>query len=436
MKTVGQRVKEKRKALGLTQGELSGLHLSRGMVSLIERDQTTPSIKTLEHIAKKLGVPVSELLGESSLTNEKQDDIYIDINEIKRIINMSNALLKAGEYSNIQEILQNISLPKDLIFYNGPVKKILGLVELKKSNYKKAIELLNESLLYYSPLEGKDHISLYYYLSECYKQTNSYHLAIENSLYGSILLKSKHYEEDVLLHLKILYNLAYCYCRIGEYKKGLEVIYESFNLMKESQLHYSQGYFYMLKGIAELYLKSYSEGIISTNKALELLDNKQDTKEVIGCLTNLGILYRNVKKYDESLIYLKKSLIYSEQLELDWLLLNNLYEIMLTCYKLKNYVLLESYADRALLTHHPYLDLKTKILIVLARFKLEQDMDGEALTYINQAEKITRKLNNTVLEAQSYNIKADIFIKQGNFQEANQLLQKSNDLLLTMCSDY
>ncbi|WP_445491544.1 helix-turn-helix domain-containing protein [Niallia sp. 03133] len=432
MKTVGQRIKEKRKALGFTQGDLSDRNLSRGMISLIERDQTTPSIKTLEHIAIKLGVPTSELLGESLSAAEKQANIHMDIVEIKRIINLCKALMKAGKYSNINQILQNIILPNDLSFYNGPIKKILGLVEIENLHYKNAIELLNESLLYYSPMEGKNYISLYYYLSECYKKTKNYHLAIENSLYGSILLKSKHYEDDVLLQLKILYNLAYCYCRISEYKKGLEVIEESFHLMKKSQLLYAQGYFYMLKGIAELYLMRFSEGIVSTRKALELLEDKKDSKESIGCLTNLGILYRNVKKYDDSLLYLEKSLISAEELKHNGLFLNNLYEMMLTYYKVKNYALLESCAERALLISSSSPDIKTKVLIVLAQSKLDQGMDGEALTYINQAEKISKEINDTCLEAKSCTIKANILSNQKQFEEANRLLQKSNHLLMNM----
>lgn len=258
MKTVGERIKEKRKALGFTQGDLSGSNLSRGMISLIERNQTTTSIRTIEHIAMKLGVPVSELLGEN--TSELRDNnIQIDANQLEKIISMCTALFKVGKYQQIIDILQKISLPKDLVSYNGPIKKLLGLIELQNQNYHKSAELLNESLPYTSPFDGDEYVSLYYYLSECYMESKNYHLGIGNALYGSILLKSKHLKDDVLLHLKILYNLAYCYCRISEYKKGLEIIYESFNLMKHSQVNFSQGSFYMLKGLAELYLKNYSD---------------------------------------------------------------------------------------------------------------------------------------------------------------------------------
>ncbi|MEM5627506.1 helix-turn-helix transcriptional regulator [Bacillus wiedmannii] len=62
---IGEKIKNIRKKLGLTQEDLAGENLSRGMISLIERNQTTPTIRTLNHIAPKLGISVSELLEDT-----------------------------------------------------------------------------------------------------------------------------------------------------------------------------------------------------------------------------------------------------------------------------------------------------------------------------------------------------------------------------------
>ena len=57
--TLGQKVKEARILNKLTQKELAGDFITRNMLSQIENDIATPSIKTIEHIAAILEKPVS-----------------------------------------------------------------------------------------------------------------------------------------------------------------------------------------------------------------------------------------------------------------------------------------------------------------------------------------------------------------------------------------
>lgn len=64
MSTMGTRVRELRQARGLSQQAIAGDGLSAGYVSLIESGKRTPSPATVERLAERLGVPVSQLLGE------------------------------------------------------------------------------------------------------------------------------------------------------------------------------------------------------------------------------------------------------------------------------------------------------------------------------------------------------------------------------------
>jgi transcriptional regulator with XRE-family HTH domain len=57
--TLGQRIRTLRKQLNMTQADLAGEHVSKGMLSLIENDLTNPSIRILQHIAERLGKPLS-----------------------------------------------------------------------------------------------------------------------------------------------------------------------------------------------------------------------------------------------------------------------------------------------------------------------------------------------------------------------------------------
>ncbi len=62
--TLGQKIKEARQERGMTQKQLVGDQITRNMLSKIENDSATPSVRTLEYLASRLGLPAGDLLGE------------------------------------------------------------------------------------------------------------------------------------------------------------------------------------------------------------------------------------------------------------------------------------------------------------------------------------------------------------------------------------
>ena len=63
---IGERIKQLRIMNGLTQEELADrAELSKGFISQLERDLTSPSISTLEDLLQCLGVTVAEFFAET-----------------------------------------------------------------------------------------------------------------------------------------------------------------------------------------------------------------------------------------------------------------------------------------------------------------------------------------------------------------------------------
>ena len=62
---IGQRLKEARLALGLSQRQLCGDTITRNMLSQIENGVAKPSMETLQFLAKRLGKPMSHFLEET-----------------------------------------------------------------------------------------------------------------------------------------------------------------------------------------------------------------------------------------------------------------------------------------------------------------------------------------------------------------------------------
>ncbi len=71
---IGERIKELRLSKKMTQQEVVGDHITRNMLSKIENNSATPSVRTLEYIAGKLGVPPGVLLSENERLPEEDND--------------------------------------------------------------------------------------------------------------------------------------------------------------------------------------------------------------------------------------------------------------------------------------------------------------------------------------------------------------------------
>lgn len=63
---IGDRIKRRRQKLGLTQEELAArTELSKGFISQLERDLTSPSIATLMDILEALGLDISDFFAKN-----------------------------------------------------------------------------------------------------------------------------------------------------------------------------------------------------------------------------------------------------------------------------------------------------------------------------------------------------------------------------------
>lgn len=67
--TLGQKIKEARLSRGLTQKELVGDFITRNMLSKIETDAATPSVRTLERLAHALDLPIGYFLDHAPVSD-------------------------------------------------------------------------------------------------------------------------------------------------------------------------------------------------------------------------------------------------------------------------------------------------------------------------------------------------------------------------------
>jgi tetratricopeptide (TPR) repeat protein len=195
--------------------------------------------------------------------------------------------------------------------------------------------------------------------------------------------------------------------------------------MKESSVTYNEGLFYMLKGLAHIYLREFELGIISNKKALSILEESEQKQYAVGTLTNLGILYREVKNYKLSIKCIEKSISLSIENSFELYLINNYFELSITYIRINNLEKAEEICKNQIVNTNKFSSYKVKMILLLSFIKLKGKAFEESLKYVNDAEEHSLKINDELLTAKTFTLKSQILSEQGCLKESNEYLKKA-----------
>src|SRR5438876_260540 len=81
MRMLGERLREARVASGLSQAQLGAPYYTRAHVSAIELGKIRPAMKSLEHIAGKLGKPLPYFL-EDAVLEQSRRELDFDVDRV------------------------------------------------------------------------------------------------------------------------------------------------------------------------------------------------------------------------------------------------------------------------------------------------------------------------------------------------------------------
>ncbi|MBE6711541.1 MAG: helix-turn-helix transcriptional regulator [Ruminococcaceae bacterium] len=99
-KRLGERIRELRIRLGITQRELAGDRITRNMLSLIESGNASPSVSTLLYIAERLGTSV----GYFFTSSEADEGRYFKLS----IIDELKERFREGNYRECERICESV----------------------------------------------------------------------------------------------------------------------------------------------------------------------------------------------------------------------------------------------------------------------------------------------------------------------------------------
>ncbi|MEC0018289.1 helix-turn-helix transcriptional regulator [Bacillus anthracis] len=233
MATLGEKIKALRKEKKLTQTELAGSELTKSMLSQIENGKATPSMKTLQYIAEKLGCETSFLL------EEDDDEIVELIQKMERLIKN-----KCDEvYETLLPIVQK-ELPSTLNTARLYKQFITAAAVMNDYNIEyyveTAVSIFEKYTLYRESTETK---LLFYYMlfkQKKYKECLQMIATIRDEY------KAKNLEMDLITHIQLYLKEAIILLAYGNYEKCEKVILDALAFSKKHQVYYKTDEFYRI----------------------------------------------------------------------------------------------------------------------------------------------------------------------------------------------
>ncbi|WP_175990222.1 helix-turn-helix domain-containing protein [Bacillus sp. Marseille-Q1617] len=253
---IGTKIRELRKEIGLTQGELAEDICTQALISRIEKGDIYPSAASLYQISKKLGVDVNYFFEIGSTPRLDY------VKEVERQLRKLRIKLKYNEMMDVIKVEESNPL-----FYKDSTNlqllywhKSIYLFEVQK-DHKKAIEILKEAFhLTASPkkvltereIEILMTLGVFEFNLGNHEQSMEYYAQVKSAL------NTLEHLNDKSIKTRLLYNIARSLTRLGNYKEStgyceqaIKWCVEEEHLWGLGELYYHIGHNYEQEGKLE-----------------------------------------------------------------------------------------------------------------------------------------------------------------------------------------
>jgi pentatricopeptide repeat protein len=384
--TLGERIRQARKELGMTQEELAGKDFTKGFISLVELDKAKPSLESLTVLAARLNRPLTFFL---------EDRL-----ESKRDIDLLNALgegqLRRGEAGEARLMFrEGLRLGREL---EDPVREAqswrnMGLTELEAANYDEALESFENALERYLAADlCEEAAKTYYHIGRVHGRQHKLTQAIE--AYRHSLQEAERAEmADEALLLRLYASMASAYCKVGEtrdaeafFERGAETARRVADPQITAASYMDLGLQYREKGDA-------ARAIEYAIRALQLFETRDNMQLIADLYNDLGVMFADRGDWDKALQH------YNESLRLRQLIGD---------------------APRQAYTYTE-----------LARYHYQCGNLDQASVYCDRSLELLETLGDPLESGRAYLVKGLVEKAKGNWKEATALFEHSAEIFAT-----
>lgn len=314
--TIGEKIKELRKASAMTQTQLAGTEMTKSMLSHIENGNANPSMKNLQYLAMKLNKPISYFLEEDNLEKEQdkeEEKLPTDylLHTLKNLDNLINdkefetAKKKSINLLECYDFNVTSKLYADILFRLGTCYINLKEFEEGEKRLKLCCEVYVKNRLFIEA--ARAYLKLLRRALEDYQYNQC--ISIIEKAYE---LYSKSSSRDVFLEIELLTAQPYIILAQGEFEKAIEVCEKAIALSEENNIYYYSDRAYRSIAIIYLLRNEFSKFVVNMDKAKKYVEFTDD-KYLLARISQNYAMYENmINNPLKAVEYLK---IYEENTE-------------------------------------------------------------------------------------------------------------------------
>ncbi len=311
MSSLGERIRARRKELGLTQSQLGSGTLTKGFISLVEKGRAKPSIETLVLLAQRLQRPVGYFLEEGTPLGKKA---------LAVILASASTALKRGEFTQAGEMFseaqgvaqQQRDETAEAESHIGLASAMAGMrqFDLAQEHVRRGGELTAvtrdpRQLARISQVRG---------LIEYYQRNLS--AARELFLEGYRLLQTAG-QPDLSLAGSLLLNLGNTYQEIGDSAEATRWFREALSVLEPTQDLHRIGMVHVQLGAAQRDGGNHEAALSHLSRAEHIFELLEDIRLLAGARTSIGIMLLEHGQVDDAIDQLRQSLRIKERISDD-----------------------------------------------------------------------------------------------------------------------
>lgn len=393
---LGDKIRELRQNLGLTQEELAEGICTRSYISVLENNQMTPSDDVINKLSQKLGFDLRSIKDSFHPSSPYKD-------ELNRIENF----LYHQDYSKAMQTFREIPLDAEL----PPEERAKWLWErgtliaLEQHKWDEGLVWCKEAL------ELLQHSTEHTLMAKIYhlKGIFEYHLGMVDEAFQSYLLgieeMSKSESPSTRYLISLYVNLALIHNLWDEPHSALIYLKKAKEQNKKAKAFYHAGEIEFQWGYANKRLGNLLQAKKSYSLAEEFFLLNEENENLGSVYTNLGIIERELGNYNESLSYLRKAVGYFQNRPFQDKLHNSNYELALTLTKLEKWDEALSIALELIQSLSEGARLLTKLLLLLGDiyFALNNNEQSEhcllqAFNIVEKSDHVNAEIRQSILK--------------------------------------
>jgi len=275
MNSVGERLREARLSRGWTQEQLARGLATKGFISQVERNHTTPSLAKLRLMAERLGLPLGHFTGDSAPMElsylRKSAELAVKAQEPERALALVEEGLSAATTANERA---------DLLRIKG--------VALEAQGRPAEAMLAHQQAAATAPADDPDlNAAISAEIGYMQMQKEQFNAATEANLRAlNWLDRSRH--ADPALRARVLNNLGRCSYALGELETAHGYLQRALDAALDAESLYRIANAHMALGISARAIGELERALEHCNRALELHSRIGQHRAANLVLNNLG----------------------------------------------------------------------------------------------------------------------------------------------------